>query len=232
LIGEAIGAAEVVFWKDVVGVMSADPALVPGARTLREISYAEAAEFTRHGASVLHAAAAAPLERSRVPARVTCVHDPDDRGTRIEGEPREHRNVGVACRRGVARFVLEGESDRERVVGALARAGIQALHVGARPDSVVVVALWSDELARTLLSLGRRAQVERDLALVAAVGNAFDPASVDRQFAGAELQVREYWLAGERGTTVYLVAEAQLARTANAVHAALFELTSVSGGSE
>ena len=54
VIGAALGAEEVWIWSDVAGILTADPNLVPEARTLPELSYAEAARLAYLGADVLH----------------------------------------------------------------------------------------------------------------------------------------------------------------------------------
>ena len=54
ILGAALGAGEVIIWTDVDGVMTADPRLVPEARTIPEISYREATELAYFGAKVLH----------------------------------------------------------------------------------------------------------------------------------------------------------------------------------
>ena len=54
ILGAALGAGETIIWTDVDGVKTADPRLVPEARTLPEISYNEAAELAYFGAKVLH----------------------------------------------------------------------------------------------------------------------------------------------------------------------------------
>jgi aspartate kinase len=54
ILGAAISADEIIIWTDVNGVLSADPRLVPEARTIPEISYREAAELAYFGAKVLH----------------------------------------------------------------------------------------------------------------------------------------------------------------------------------
>src|SRR5882762_1944588 len=54
ILGAALGADEVIIWTDVDGVLTADPRLVPDARTIPEISYREAAELAYFGAKVLH----------------------------------------------------------------------------------------------------------------------------------------------------------------------------------
>ena len=54
ILGAALDADEVIIWTDVDGVKTADPRLVPEARTIPEISYREAAELAYFGAKVLH----------------------------------------------------------------------------------------------------------------------------------------------------------------------------------
>ena len=54
IVGAALAADEVWIWTDVDGVMTANPAEVPDARTLADISYSEASELAYYGAKVLH----------------------------------------------------------------------------------------------------------------------------------------------------------------------------------
>jgi aspartate kinase len=84
LLGAALEAERVEIWTDVNGLMTADPRIVPSARTLRAASYEEAAELATFGARVLHPATAQPLVRAGIPIVVLNSSRPDDRGTRIE----------------------------------------------------------------------------------------------------------------------------------------------------
>lgn len=84
LLGAALGADRVEIWTDVNGLMTADPRIVPSARTLRAASYEEAAELATFGARVLHPATAQPLVRAGIPIVVLNSSRPDDPGTRIE----------------------------------------------------------------------------------------------------------------------------------------------------
>jgi aspartate kinase len=231
LIGEAIGAGEVVFWKDVGGVLSADPRLVPAASVLRELTYAEAAELTRLGASVLHPDAVDPLMRSRTPARVACVRDPRDAGTTIKSERNGTAVAGVACRRGLARARVHGgraHEQRARLEGSLARAAIELLHVAVAENVLTTVAPWSDELGRALLALDGRLEIERELASIAAVGSTVESAMLRSALARAGVDEIASWRVSDRAM-VALVAERDLARAAGAIHAALFESAGVAG---
>jgi aspartate kinase len=84
LLGAALGAARVEIWTDVNGLMTADPRIVPGARTLTAASYEEAAELATFGAKVLHPATAMPLVRAGIPIVVLNSSLPDLPGTTIE----------------------------------------------------------------------------------------------------------------------------------------------------
>jgi aspartate kinase len=83
LLGAALGAGRVEIWTDVDGLMTADPRIVPEARTLRAASYEEAAELATFGAKVLHPATAMPLVRAGIPIVVLNSNRPDLPGTTV-----------------------------------------------------------------------------------------------------------------------------------------------------
>lgn len=91
LLGAALDATCVEIWTDVSGLMTADPRIVPGARTLTEASYEEAAELATFGAKVLHPATQAPLVRKGIPIRVLNSREPAHPGTLIGPEARLER---------------------------------------------------------------------------------------------------------------------------------------------
>jgi aspartate kinase len=84
LLGAALDVERVEIWTDVNGLMTADPRIVPSARTLRAASYEEAAELATFGAKVLHPATAQPLVRAGIPIVVLNSTRPDEPGTIIE----------------------------------------------------------------------------------------------------------------------------------------------------
>jgi aspartate kinase len=84
MLGAALGVERVEIWTDVDGLMTADPRIVPGARTLSAASYEEAAELATFGARVLHPATAMPLVRAGIPIVVLNSTRPDAPGTTIE----------------------------------------------------------------------------------------------------------------------------------------------------
>ena len=86
LLGAALNAERVEIWTDVDGLMTADPRIVPTARTLAEASYEEAAELATFGARILHPATALPLVRAGIPIVILNSTHPERAGTTIEPE--------------------------------------------------------------------------------------------------------------------------------------------------
>lgn len=83
LFGSCLNATSVTIWKDVAGVMSADPKRRPLAIIFDELPYKEAAEMTYYGASVIHPKTIKPLANKGIPLWVKCFLDPALPGTKI-----------------------------------------------------------------------------------------------------------------------------------------------------
>jgi aspartokinase/homoserine dehydrogenase 1 len=82
LLARALGAATVTLWKDVPGVLTADPRVVPDARLIPRVHVREAAELAYYGAKVLHPRALLGLnEKTKLLIRPLA--DPDAPGTEI-----------------------------------------------------------------------------------------------------------------------------------------------------
>jgi aspartate kinase len=94
LVGAAVDAAEIQIWTDVTGFLTADPRVVPEARRIGRLSYAEAAELAFFGAKVLHPRTIEPAVERGIPVRVCNSREPAEEGTRI-GERAEASPQGV-----------------------------------------------------------------------------------------------------------------------------------------
>jgi len=88
ILGAALDAEEVIIWTDVDGVLTADPRLVPEARTIPVISYLEAAELAYFGAKVLHPKTLSPVIRAAIPVWIRNSFMPERLGTKITPEGR------------------------------------------------------------------------------------------------------------------------------------------------
>ncbi len=74
-------------WKDVEGVMNADPKEFPDAVIIEELSYREVVEMAYYGAQVIHPKTIKPLENKNIPLHVRCFIKPELKGTVISNKP-------------------------------------------------------------------------------------------------------------------------------------------------
>ncbi len=78
-----LNAESVTIWKDVPGVLNADPRYFENAQLLNTISYREAIELAFYGASVIHPKTLQPLQQKEIPLFVKSFLNPKDSGTMV-----------------------------------------------------------------------------------------------------------------------------------------------------
>ncbi len=78
-----LGATQMTIWKDVPGLLNADPKFFPDTVLYPEISYQETIEMAYYGASVIHPKTIQPLAARRIPLRVRSFVDPEAAGTLV-----------------------------------------------------------------------------------------------------------------------------------------------------
>jgi len=83
IIAACLNAEEVSVWKDVPGILNADPKKFEFAKQLNEISYREAIEMTYYGAKVLHPKTIKPLENEGIPLKVRSFKSMEKPGTNV-----------------------------------------------------------------------------------------------------------------------------------------------------
>ena len=86
LVGAALGSGEIQIWTDVSGVLTADPRLVPNARTIPSLSYLEASELAYFGAKVLHPKTIQPALARGIPVRIVNSRASRDGGTLVTNQ--------------------------------------------------------------------------------------------------------------------------------------------------
>ena len=84
MIAAACRAEEIQVWKDVDGILTADPRIVKNAKPVQNVTYEEAAELAYFGAQVLHPRAMLPCMKTGTPVLVKNSYNIDAPGTRIE----------------------------------------------------------------------------------------------------------------------------------------------------
>ena len=166
-LAEALAARELVFWKAVPGVMTADPRLVPEARVVERISWDDAAALAASGAELLHARSVEPARRAGVRVFLRDVTSPQSPGTRFVEECASAAPVALlaaALDEHTARVTwIGGGIEPARVERALASRGRTlrvaedgALHVARAELAAVLSALHSELFARPALAREHR----------------------------------------------------------------------------
>jgi aspartate kinase len=183
LIGAALGAREIQIWTDTSGMLSADPRVVPEARVVPRLSFAEASELAYFGARVLHPKTLLPAIEREIPVRILNTARPEDRGTLILADPVRDDSTwhvkSIAAKKGITAVTIV--STRMLLAhGFLARVfEVFARHhvvVDLVTTSEVSISVTVDDVARLdgpiaeLEAIGR-VEVRRDLAVVAVVGD-------------------------------------------------------------
>jgi aspartokinase/homoserine dehydrogenase 1 len=137
LVGAAIRAEAVEIWKDVDGVLTADPRFVQDTLVLEEISMEEAMEMSYFGAKVIHPSTMLPLLERGINLKIKNTLNPSVRGTLIRQNPKPHPYpiTGIASITGAALINIEGSGMigipgfASRVFGALARASVNVIMI-------------------------------------------------------------------------------------------------------
>ena len=191
VIGQALQAQEVWIWTDVDGVMSADPRLVPEARTIRTLSYREVAELAYYGAKVLHPKTIRPVVENDIPLRIKNTFNPEYEGTLIVPAAIERNGAikAVTAITALSLIIVEGKGMigvpgiAARTFGAVARGKDSVLLITqASSEQSICFAVPDDTTDRVIASLeaefadelGRRdidrIWAQRPVAIVTAVG--------------------------------------------------------------
>jgi aspartate kinase len=190
ILGDALDAREVWFWKEVDGVLTSNPKVVPEARTLPRLTYGEMAELAYYGANVLHPKTVQPLVQRRIPIRIRNTFNPAHPGTLISHEVGEGTAKAVTAIRDVSMITVGGPGllglagVAARIFGAVARAGTNTLLISqASSEQSVCLAVPTPEAAAAVEQLRRELaadlsahdvdhiELKRDLVIVALVGS-------------------------------------------------------------
>lgn len=95
ILANILDAESVTVWKDVPGLLNADPRWFPDAEKLDEVSYREAVEMTFSGAKVIHPKTIKPLQNKQIPLFVKSFISPSLPGTKVTATPDLQRIIPV-----------------------------------------------------------------------------------------------------------------------------------------
>lgn len=235
LIGAALRASEIQIWTDVNGFLTADPRLVPAARPIAHLSYAEAQELAYFGAKVLHPRTIQPAIERGIPVRICNSYEPDAHGTLIDGrrEASPEAIKAIAHKRGVT--VVRITSARMLGAYGFLRAIFEVFDrhrtsVDIVATSEVSVSLTVEDAAALpaitaeLSGIGE-VLVERDHAIVCVVGEGLrnTPGVAGRVFGALDgINVSLISQGASSTNLTFAVMGDDVARTVTRLHAAFF----------
>ncbi len=160
VIANMIDASELQVWKDVPGILNADPKWLDDAVVMKDLSYREAVEMSFSGAKVIHPKTIKPLHNKGIPLIVRSFIDPSAAGTLIIGDEHEEINVPVFIKKQkqilisiLARdFSFAIGDNISRILALFYNFGIKANMVQASAVSVAVCADDDGRRIRKLIS--------------------------------------------------------------------------------
>lgn len=184
-LGAALKAEFVEIFTDVEGVMTADPRVVPKAKTLETVSYEDVCELAHQGAKVIHPRAAEIARRERIPLRVRSTFT-DAEGTLIKEKSIEDGVIevhgdrpvtGLAVKKNIIYFKIIPRLQLENATGlgafkVIAERGISVDFINVRPDSITFI-VDADQVERARQALDSwdyKYEISNEFCKITAVG--------------------------------------------------------------
>jgi aspartokinase/homoserine dehydrogenase 1 len=247
IFGVLLGAREITIWKDVDGVLSADPKRVPDAVVLNEMSYNEASELAYFGAKVIHPKTLAPAILHQIPIRIRNSFDLNKPGTLIHSKSSSTFPVkGFSTIENVALINVEGTGMlgvpgvASRLFGALREVSISVIMISQASSEHSICFVVPQAQAANASAAANRAfhaerlqgfvqkiDVQEKCCVLAAVGDnmAYHPGTAGKFFSAlGEAKVNVKAIAqgsSERNISVVLD-QADATRGLQAVHSAFY----------
>ena len=175
IIGRSIHSRSVVLFKEVDGLMTADPASVPSARVLAELHYREAGELAFYGAKVLHPRTMVPLIDRKIPLTIRNTFKAESNGTRIahDVKPGDYPVRALTTIRQQALVSIDGSGMMGvpgvagRAFTALSTAGHSVVMISqASSEASICFVLPQSEASHAVAALEEAFSAERKLKLV------------------------------------------------------------------
>ncbi len=181
LFAEGVEADVLEIWTDVAGIATTDPRIVPEAKIISELSYAEAGEMAQYGAKILHPATIAPAVRKNIPVFVGSTFAKDAAGTWIRASAEHKPAVRAITKRSdqalltiTTPVMLNAYGFMSEIFGVFGRHRVSVDCVTTSEISVAVtvdkVVLDNEKFVRDLETVGK-VNVETGYALISLIGN-------------------------------------------------------------
>jgi len=235
--GAALDADKIEIWTDVEGMMTTDPRLCRGARTIKQISFNEAAELAYFGAKVLHPATLLPAIHKNIPVYVLNSRNLKSTGTEIRAQAPPSRDTFRAITAKNGTSIVNVVASRGVGVHAFLRSVFEAMDRHSASVDLVAISevslsftMESKRLPQALLSdLEQIAEVncEQNQAIICLVGEDIHgkpgiAASVFNTVAEAGVNVRMISQGASEINISFVISEADVAKAVHHLHEHFF----------
>jgi aspartate kinase len=240
ILGAALAAEEIQIWSDTDGIMTADPRLVPSARPLGTLSFAEACELAYYGGKVLHPHTLVPAMAKNIPVRVLNTFKPEHPGTTIVASPPKAA-AGSPILKSIAfkrrQLIVSASSPRmtsgpgflARIFDAFARHEIDVDMLATSEVSVSATTGSEKNLERAVAELTPEFEmsVERGQAMICAVGDGVQSvpgvaADIFSAVRSVGINVRMISQGASKNNVAFVVADADVESAVRALHERFF----------
>lgn len=181
IFGAAVGAQEIQIWSDVSGVLTADPRVIDGTKTVKQMSVGEIRDLAYFGAKVLHPDTIIPAMRANIPVLALNTFQPDNSGTVIKADILENNLKSVLVKKGVFMIKFNNENKSQFVsyinskISVLEQRDMKILFMSASTDDCILVADPGEiTLESCAAALNNKAEISQ-VDLLCAVGGKNDP---------------------------------------------------------
>lgn len=250
IIASAIDAEELQIWTDVSGMMTADPRLIPNAKTISKISYQEAMELSHFGAKVLYPPTIQPVMDKNIDLWIKNTFASEDFGTLISHKNFENTNnviVGISNLSKVALLTLEGSGMvgipgfSAKLFQCLSQEKINVILITqSSSEHSITVAINESDVKKAEKALNHTFEddlklhkieplkIEKSLAIIAVVGeNMKSRSGVSAKLFGAlgnnGVNVRAIAQGSSEKNISVVISENDVAKAVNVLHEEFFE---------
>ncbi|MDR1681266.1 MAG: aspartate kinase [Prevotellaceae bacterium] len=207
----ALDAEKMTVWKDVPGVLNADPKRFADTVLLPHISYGEAIELTYYGATVIHPKTIKPLQNKRIPLHVRSFLQPESPGTLItadaDGAPSlpsfivksNQRLISIAPKD----FSFMAEQNLSDIFAAFAKAGVRInMMQNSAISFTACVADDAPKIGRLFDGLTRLFTIKYNAGLTLLTIRHWTPEAIEKMTAGKNILLEQ-----RNRTTIQIVME-------------------------
>ena len=192
-------AESMTIWKDVAGLLNADPKIFPNTVRYPQISYQETIEMAYYGASVIHPKTIKPLADRQIPLFVKSFLDPESEGTRIGNCPHEKLAPAFILKQnqclisfGVKDFSFISEQNLSTIFHVLSELRIK---INLMQNSAISFSICTDyngaRIEKLMETLRDQFIIQYNIALQLFTIKNYDPESIQQLTSGKEILLEQ-----------------------------------------